>query len=224
MSESSFLYQPPNLPVDVVYQDKDVFVVNKPSGLLSVPGRGEGLSDSMYTRVLKLIPFAYVVHRLDMDTSGVMLFARRRKAERHVKKQFQDRAIGKRYIALVQGVFQCKRGVIDKPLMPDPERKLRHCVSKHGKPSITKYEVLQEGMECSLVKLMPITGRSHQIRVHLLSIGHPILGDRFYAPDPVVRRADRLCLHAEQISFLQPYTQRPTDVTSPHCFDISTVQ
>ena len=223
MSESTFLYQPPDIPVEIIYQDKDVLAVNKPSGLLSVSGRGAHLLDAVHTRVLALVPCAYIVHRLDMDTSGVMLFATRRKAERHLKRQFQERAINKRYIAMVQGHLNDKTGIIDKPLMPDPARKMRHCVAKQGKASVTKYEVLDEGQECSLLRLTPITGRSHQIRVHLMSIGHPILGDRFYAPEVVTARAKRLCLHAEQISFIQPYTQRPIEVVSPHQFDISTV-
>ena len=208
-----FQYCPPKNPVKILYQDKDVIVVDKPSGLLSVPGRSADRQDSMYLRILEMFPLAQVVHRLDMDTSGLMVYALRRKAERHLREQFQQRRVQKGYQALVQGILSESRGVINAPLGPDPSRPLRHCISSAGKASETRFQVVEEGEECSLLHLQPITGRSHQLRVHLMSIGHPIIGDRFYAPVPIANRSTRLLLHASELYFRQPYSGKPLQFT-----------
>jgi tRNA pseudouridine32 synthase / 23S rRNA pseudouridine746 synthase len=215
-----FHYQPPKAPLDILYQDKDVVVVSKPSGLLSVPGRGDERSDSMLNRLKEQFPTALVVHRLDMDTSGLMIFALRKKAEKHLKEQFRKRSIRKKYTTLVQGIMITQTGSITSPLAPDPTRPLRHCVSQNGKPSHTNYTVLEVGTDCSLLMLEPITGRSHQLRVHLLSIGHPILGDRFYGTKQTKQRATRLMLHANEVSFHQPYSNEFLSFSKPSGFTV----
>lgn len=200
-------YSPPTTPwLDILQQDRDILVLNKPSGLLSVPGRDPAHQDSAYSRVLADHPLAQVVHRLDMDTSGVLAFALRRKAERELRQQFQDRTVKKRYIARVAGHVVEDEGVIDLPLaMEDgqPRSRVDHAL---GKPARTLYQVLSRDPDgTSRLALEPVTGRSHQLRVHLLALGHPILGDRFYSPDSVRDAAPRLLLHAEVLTLKHPY-------------------
>ena len=204
-SDGEFVYAPPTGPLNIVHQDKDVLCVVKPSGLLSVPGRGPSVQDSLFTRILAEWPLARVVHRLDMDTSGIMVFALRKNAERALKIQFQNRTISKRYEAVVEGTTAADGQVLE-PLMPDSTRKLRHIVHSAGKPSETQYETLHHYMGLSLVSLTPKTGRSHQLRVHLMHIGHPIVGDRFYAPEMTLNKSERLMLHSAEIGFDHPYT------------------
>lgn len=217
-SEPDFVYSPPSGPLEIVHFDKDVLCVIKPSGLLSVPGRGEHVQDSLYTRILSEWPLARVVHRLDMDTSGIMVFALRRKAERDLKIQFQERRIQKRYESVVYGTT-VQSGVIDQPLMADPTRKLRHIVHPGGKPSETHFQFIKQVSNTSLVSLVPKTGRSHQLRVHLMHIGHPILGDRFYAPSDICSRAERLMLHSTEIQFAHPYSGMQMHFEAPSGFD-----
>ncbi|MEC4728686.1 bifunctional tRNA pseudouridine(32) synthase/23S rRNA pseudouridine(746) synthase RluA [Shewanella sp. D64] len=205
---SDFIYSPPTTPwLDILYQDKDILVVNKPSGLLSVPGRDPAHRDSIYARVLAEYPNAQVVHRLDMSTSGVIVLALRRNAEKELKRQFRDRETKKTYYARVAGHIKEGTGTIELPLICDwpnrPKQKVDH---KSGKPSLTHYKVISRAKRSTLVRLTPITGRSHQLRVHMLAIGHPILGDNFYA-DPLAKRlASRLLLHAHELTIKQPYS------------------
>lgn len=206
-----FIYQPPTTPwLEIIYQDKDIMVVNKPSGLLSVPGRDPAHRDSIYSRILAEHPNSQIVHRLDMATSGVMVVALRRNAERELKRQFRDRETKKIYFARVAGFVKNKQGSVDLPLICDwpnrPKQKVDHQI---GKPSLTHFEVISFGKRSTLVKLTPITGRSHQLRVHMMALGHPILGDGFYA-DPLAKRlSPRLLLHAATLSFTHPYTNEP---------------
>ncbi len=205
---SDFIYSPPTSPwLDILYQDKDILVVNKPSGLLSVPGRAPEHRDSIYERVLTEYPNAQVVHRLDMSTSGVIVLALRRNAEKELKRQFRDRETKKTYYARVAGHIKNDTGSIEFPLICDwpnrPKQKVDHQL---GKPSLTHYKVISRAKRSTLVKLTPITGRSHQLRVHMLAIGHPILGDNFYA-DPLAKRlSSRLLLHAHELTIKQPYS------------------
>lgn len=205
---SDFIYHPPTDPwLDIIYQDKDILVINKPSGLLSVPGKALELHDSVYSRVLAKHSNAQVVHRLDMSTSGVIVIALRRNAEKELKRQFRERETKKTYYARVAGHIKQQAGTIDLALTCDwpnkPKQKVDH---KIGKPSLTHFEVISYGKRSTLVKLMPITGRSHQLRVHTMAIGHPILGDNFYA-DPLAKRlSSRLLLHAETLTLKQPYS------------------
>ncbi|EDQ02682.1 bifunctional tRNA pseudouridine(32) synthase/23S rRNA pseudouridine(746) synthase RluA [Shewanella benthica] len=207
---SDFIYSPPTDPwLEIIYQDKDILVVNKHSGLLSVPGRAPEHQDSVYSRVLAEYPNAQVVHRLDMATSGVILVALRRNAEKELKRQFRERETKKTYYARVAGHIKQQKGSVDLPLICDwpnrPKQKVDHEI---GKPSLTHFEVISYAKRSTLVKLTPITGRSHQLRVHMMAIGHPILGDNFYA-DPLAKRlASRLLLHAQELTIKQPYSGR----------------
>lgn len=208
---SEFSYHPPTEPwLDILYQDKDLIVLNKPSGLLTNPGRGTHLADSLLSRVQQQFPLAQLVHRLDLATSGVVVMALRRKAETALKQQFADRIVKKRYLALVWGAVTPVEGVIELPLMADsanpPRQKV--CFDK-GKPAITHYRVLQQLAGRALVELKPVTGRSHQLRMHMLHLGHPILGDAFYAHSEALNAAPRLMLHAATLQVLQPFHGTP---------------
>jgi len=208
---TDFVYSPPTHPwLDILHQDKDIIVLNKPSGLLSVPGRAPAHNDSTYSRVLAQYPDAKIVHRLDMATSGVIVVALLRSAESELKRQFRDRETAKTYYARVAGHVKADTGTVDLPLICDwpnrPKQKVDHRV---GKASQTHYEVVSRAQRSSLVKLTPITGRSHQLRVHMMALGHPILGDGFYA-DPLANRlAPRLLLHARSLTINHPYTKVP---------------
>ncbi|MDF0533920.1 bifunctional tRNA pseudouridine(32) synthase/23S rRNA pseudouridine(746) synthase RluA [Shewanella yunxiaonensis] len=213
---SDFTYNPPRLPwLDILYQDRDIIVINKPSGLLSVPGRAAEHYDSVFSRVLQLHPQAQVVHRLDMATSGLIVLALRRNAERELKRQFQDRETHKIYYARIAGRLE-HNGTVDLPLICDwPNRPRQKVDYEIGKPSVTHYEVISYGQRSTLVKLTPITGRSHQLRVHMMSLGHPILGDGFYADADTKALAPRLLLHAAQLSFKHPYSGEVMTFNSP---------
>ena len=193
----------------IVHADATFVVVDKPSGLLAVPGRGPALSDCVAARVRSLYPDALVVHRLDMATSGLMLLARGAAAQRALSIQFAQRAVGKTYVALVAGRPARDEGEIDLPLIADwPARPKQKVDTALGKPSLTRYRVLghDAANNTSRLALEPVTGRSHQLRVHLFAIGHPILGDALYAPPEVRDLAPRLLLHASQIRFAHPAT------------------
>ena len=207
----AFSYQPPTEPwLDILYQDKDLIVLNKPSGLLTNPGRGAHLADSLLSRVQQQFPLAQLVHRLDLATSGVVVMALRRKAETALKQQFADRLVKKRYLAVVWGQVLAPEGIIELPLIADKEHppKQKVCFST-GKPAITHYRVLQQLPDRALVELKPVTGRSHQLRMHMLHLGHPILGDNFYAHPVALNAAPRLLLHAASLQVLQPYHGKP---------------
>ena len=212
-----FVYQPPTTPwLDVFHQDKDIVVINKPSGLLSVPGRDLAHHDSVYARVLAEYPNAQVVHRLDLSTSGVIVVALRRNAERELKRQFRERETRKIYYARVAGYVQQQLGSIDLPLICDwpnkPKQKVDH---ELGKPSLTHYQVVSYGQRSTLVKLTPVTGRSHQLRVHMQSLGHPILGDNFYADADGKALSTRLLLHAAELTIKHPYSGAPLTFSCP---------
>ncbi len=208
----AFVYNPPGAPwPKILYQDKDVVVIEKPSGLLSNPGRGPALQDSVQLRLAQQFDGLYLIHRLDMATSGLMVFARRRKAEVHLKQQFASRQVEKTYLARVSGVPVLPAGLIDLPLAPDlagaataaPRNKV--CFNS-GKPAQTYYRVLCQEQNSAVLQLKPITGRSHQLRVHLASLGHAILGDAIYATAQAQQAAPCLLLHATQLAFDQPYS------------------
>ncbi|KRS20058.1 pseudouridine synthase [Alishewanella sp. WH16-1] len=198
-------YQPPLWPyLDILYQDEQLVVLNKPSGLLSVPGKAPEHFDSLQYRVQRVWPQATVVHRLDMATSGVMVMALTKAAQRELNRQFQQRLTAKRYIALVQGQPQANIGSIELPLICDwPNRPKQKVCFEHGKPSLTHFRVLQRYSEYSRLELEPVTGRSHQLRVHMQAIGHPILGDKFYATTNTPT-APRLQLHAAELMLWHP--------------------
>lgn len=234
---------------DIFFQDEHLLIVNKPAGLLSVPGRGEDKQDCLSARIQQRFPDALVVHRLDMATSGLMVFARGEAMQRELSRMFRERAVSKRYVALVAGLLENEVGEIDLPLMVDwPNRPKSKVDFASGKPSLTRYSLLsveslssravngasldtprergtrdERGVEASgnernlaisRVELEPITGRTHQLRLHLASIGHPIIGDTLYEG----RKAERLMLHATMLSFAHPITLQVLRFASPAPF------
>ncbi|MBV7380289.1 RluA family pseudouridine synthase [Maritimibacter dapengensis] len=200
----SDVYAPPDTPLAVIHQDHEVLLVDKPAGLLSVPGKGEHLADCLLARVQEVFPEALLVHRLDRDTSGVMVFALTPHAQRHLGLQFEKRMVKKTYVARVWGEVAGDAGTIDLPLIVDwPNRPKQHVDHENGKPATTEWKVLKRQDGTTRMRLMPLTGRSHQLRVHMLELGHPILGDPFYAEGPA-RAFPRLMLHAETLRFRHP--------------------
>lgn len=200
----TFIYSPPNDPLDIIHEDHELILVNKPAGLLSVPGKGEHLADCLIARLTTAFPEALLVHRLDMDTSGVMIFARTPHAQRHLGLQFEKRQTKKTYIARVWGHVAEKEGHIDLPLIVDwPNRPLQHVNFETGKPAQTDWRRVRIEGETTRMRLYPKTGRSHQLRVHMREIGHPILGDPFYATG-AARDFPRLMLHAESLKVRHP--------------------
>ncbi|WP_299548947.1 RluA family pseudouridine synthase [uncultured Tateyamaria sp.] len=198
------VYAPPNDPLEILHDDAEMLVVSKPSGLLSVPGKGEHLSDCLIARVQAVWPQALLVHRLDRDTSGVMVFGLTPHAQRYLSKQFELRAAKKTYVARVWGRMTPKTGRVDLPLIVDwPNRPKQHVDRENGKPAVTDWRVLRDTETESRVRLMPQTGRSHQLRVHMLALGHPILGDPFYAEGPA-RNFKRSMLHSEELRIKHP--------------------
>jgi len=178
--------------------------VEKPAGLLSVPGKGDHLADCLLTRLQAAFPEALLVHRLDRDTSGVMVFARTPHAQRHLGLQFEQRRTKKTYVARVAGRLEPKTGTVDLPLTVDwPNRPRQMVDADNGRPAQTDWRVLRASDDESRVRLMPRTGRSHQLRVHMLALGHPILGDPFYATG-AARDHPRLMLHSEELRLLHP--------------------
>ncbi|RAW91232.1 bifunctional tRNA pseudouridine(32) synthase/23S rRNA pseudouridine(746) synthase RluA [Photorhabdus laumondii] len=204
-------YNPPTDPwLHVLYQDQYIIVVNKPSGLLSVPGRATEHKDSIMTRIQQQFPAAESVHRLDMATSGVMVVALTKDAERELKRQFREREPEKTYIARVWGRLEPETGLVDLPLICDwPNRPKQKVCFETGKSAQTEYEVLAYEDEATRIKLSPITGRSHQLRVHMLALEHPILGDQFYAHQQARAMAPRLQLHAQELYITHPVYGTP---------------
>lgn len=196
---------PPGDPV-ILYQDDDLLVIDKASGLLSVPGKGEGKQDSLITRLQAVLPQVRLVHRLDCDTSGVIIFALTPQAQAHLGQQFEHRKTQKRYVALIAGHPAEAQGRIDLPLCVDwPNRPKQHVDHEIGKPAQTDWKVLRPEGENTRVVLKPLTGRSHQLRVHMLEMGHPILGDPLYATGAALEHP-RLMLHAEELRLRHPMT------------------
>jgi len=202
----------------VLYIDDHMLVAEKPAGLLSVPGRLPENKDCLITRLQADYPDALTVHRLDMATSGLMIFARGAEAQRTLSKAFADRQVSKRYIAVVAGRLE-GQGEVDLPLITDwpnrPRQKIDHEI---GKPSLTRWRVLEAGESTTRVELEPVTGRSHQLRVHMMAIGHPILGDVFYAPADIEALSPRLLLHAECLTLPHPVSGEAMDFRSPAPF------
>ena len=197
-------YDPPQDPLEILHEDSHIVVVNKPSGLLSVPGRGAHLADCLLTRVQAAFPDALLVHRLDRDTSGVMVFALTPHAQRNLSMQFEKRSTKKTYIARVFGQLQPKTGTVDLPLIVDwPNRPLQKVCHETGKPAVTDWRVLKQTDSETRVRLTPKTGRSHQLRVHMLALGHPILGDPLYATGAALDHP-RLMLHSEELRISHP--------------------
>ena len=211
-------YNPPQEPwLDLVYRDDYIAVVNKPSGLLSVPGNQPQYYDSAMSRVKEKYGFCEPAHRLDMATSGILLFALSKAADRELKRQFREREPKKYYQALVWGHVEQDHGIVELPLICDWENRPRQKICfERGKRAVTFYDVLQRyPNNTTRVKLTPITGRSHQLRLHMLALGHPILGDKFYAHPQAKALSPRLCLHAESLQIQHPITGEAMEFTAP---------
>jgi tRNA pseudouridine32 synthase/23S rRNA pseudouridine746 synthase len=216
-------YRPPvHQGLSLLYLSEQLIVVDKPSGLLSVPGHGAGKEDCLSRRVQAEFPDAMIVHRLDMGTSGIVVMGRGAKAQRELSILFQERRVRKRYQALVEGHWTAAiAGEIDLPISVDcdnrPKQKVDHAM---GRPSLTRYRILDidAARALSRIELEPITGRSHQLRVHMEAMGHPILGDDFYGTLASCAKAERLMLHACQIELGHPETGAPLRLDCPPPF------
>ena len=205
---------------DLLHADDHLLVLDKPSGLLAVPGRGPARQDCLSARVQAVYPDALIVHRLDQDTSGLLVMARGAEAQRRLSMAFAAREVHKRYVAVVAGVLAAPAsedgwGLIDLPLIVDwPNRPRSKVDFDIGKPSQTRWRVLEtpsvwasvEACPATRLALEPVTGRSHQLRVHLMALGHPILGDALYAPPEIQARSPRLLLHASRLGFRHPFS------------------
>ncbi|MEJ8845980.1 RluA family pseudouridine synthase [Variovorax rhizosphaerae] len=196
--------------VRAIHEDEHLLVLDKPAGLLCVPGRGPDKQDCLSARAQQRWPDALIVHRLDMATSGLLLMARSAAMQRALGDAFAERRVDKRYEAVVDGLLPVSAdwALIDAPLIADWPRRPLQKIDAAGKPSQTRWRALRQLDDATHVELEPLTGRSHQLRVHLLSIGHPILGDTLYASEAVIARAPRLLLHATSVAFTHPATQQ----------------
>jgi len=205
ISPPPLCYTPPAGKISIVYLDQDILVLDKPSGLLSVPGKSDAHKDCLESRIQEDYPEARIVHRLDMDTSGLIVMARNHPTHRHLSLQFERRHVEKSYQARVWGQMAEECGTIDLPLRCDWPNRPRQMVDfVHGRNALTHWQVLACEAHSTRIALFPETGRSHQLRVHMRELGHPILGDNLYAHPHALKAAARLCLHAEKIAFFHP--------------------
>ncbi|MDG6774642.1 RluA family pseudouridine synthase [Thiomicrorhabdus sp. ZW0627] len=204
----------------ILYVDESIIVANKPSGLLSVPGRGPDKQECLLSHLQAHYPDALIVHRLDMDTSGIMLLARNKEAHRVLSRQFQERETDKSYQAVCLGKPSLQSGSVRLPMRCDWERRPLQMIDFfYGKYAETHWRVLQQYQNFFTVELTPVTGRSHQLRLHMKSLGHPILGDNLYADPVSLEMMPRLMLHAQQLSFTHPETGQAMDISCPPDFE-----
>lgn len=202
-----------NPALDIIHATDRYVVVNKPPGLLSVPGKGEANKDCIAARVATAFPTAsgpLIVHRLDMDTSGLIVLGLDPEAQRDLSGQFERREVDKAYLALVEGIMPADSGVIDVPMRPDIDNRPYQIIDHvHGRPSLTHWAVLALETDRTRIRMVPHTGRTHQLRVHAAHVGHPIIGDVLYGSEPDDRRVNRLMLHAAELSFREPGSGAP---------------
>lgn len=202
--------------LDILHLDDDLLIVNKPSGLLSVPGKGPENQHCLHKLALQFNPNARIVHRLDQATSGILMFPLNYPTLKQMTAQFEAREIHKRYVAVVEGLIEDDRGEVKLPLICDwPNRPRQMVCFDTGKAAHTRFNVLSRDTHTNTtrVDLEPVSGRTHQLRVHMLSLGHPILGDRLYAPDDIIAKSPRLLLHAQEIHLSHPITGVPINIT-----------
>lgn len=209
-----FSYNPPDTPLDVVFADEHVLVLNKPSGLLTVAGKTQDLSDCLESRAQRAYPTARIVHRLDKDTSGLIVLGLSAQAHAHLGLQFEKRQTSKQYHALIWGQPEQDEGLIDLPIATDwPNRPKQHVSHERGRVAQTLWSVMDRS-EPVRIEMHPHTGRTHQLRVHMAHLGHPILGDNLYAHEEALNAAPRLCLHAHALSFFHPVYGTRLNLTS----------
>jgi tRNA pseudouridine32 synthase/23S rRNA pseudouridine746 synthase len=209
LNQHTYIVPPCNKELAILYEDQHLLLVNKPDLLLSIPGRLKENKDCVINRLQQRWPGASIVHRLDLDTSGVMVIPLTKACHSHISRQFQERKVEKAYIAEVDGIVVNDRGEIDLPIAPDWQNRPRQKIDfDKGKSALTRYEVIQRFQQDNRTRLLikPVTGRSHQLRIHLREIGHPILGCDLYAPEDVLARSRRLLLHATRLCFEHPAT------------------
>lgn len=212
---------PPDTGLVLLHADEHLLIFDKPAGLLSVPGRGPDKADCMSSRAQLRYADALVVHRLDMETSGLFLMARGETMQKILSGMFEHRQMEKSYLALVAGTPAQASGRIDLPLICDwPNRPLQKVDHTQGKPATSFYEYLKAypALDASLMLLRPVTGRSHQLRVHMCALGHPILGDKLYAPQGIQEKTSRLMLHAQSLAFTHPVTQKACSFVATPAF------
>ncbi len=203
----------------ILFADDFMVVADKPAGLLSVPGRGADKQDCLVTRVQAELPDALTVHRLDMATSGLIVLGRGAEAQRKLSIAFSERRVEKTYVAVVAGTVALDGGEVDLPLITDwPNRPKQMIDHERGKPSLTRYRVVARMEGRTRLELEPVTGRSHQLRVHMMALGHPIAGDIFYAPPEIAALSARLLLHAERLTVPHPETGERMTFSSPALF------
>ncbi len=203
----------------LIHRDEDFMVIHKPAGILTVPGKTEDLQDCMINRLVKLEPKTLLIHRLDRDTSGILVFGLSRWGQKSISRQFQERQTDKTYQAIVAGHLE-GQGTVDVPVIYDPSRPPLHIAElSHNKPAVTEWNAIEhfeiQGQPVTRVALTPITGRSHQLRVHMQFLGHPIVGDTLYAAPDQQDLMPRLCLHAERLSFHHPQTDERIEFICP---------
>ncbi|MCC5964311.1 MAG: RNA pseudouridine synthase [Rhodobacteraceae bacterium] len=212
---TAFVYAPPAGDPVILHEDHELVFVDKPSGLLSVPGKGDHMADCMIARLRAIFPEILLVHRLDLDTSGVMVFARTPHAQRHLGLQFEKRQTRKIYVARVAGQVEGREGRVDLPLTVDwPNRPRQMVCPETGRPAQTDWALIRHEDGASRLRLMPVTGRSHQLRVHMLAIGHPILGDPLYATGTALAHP-RLMLHAQSLRLRHPDGGKGLTISAP---------
>ncbi len=218
MQRMSDAYDPPRDPITILQDDAHLLAVVKPAGLLSVPGRGPDLADCLMARLAPVFPGILLVHRLDRDTSGVMVFALTPHAQRALSMEFECRRAKKTYAARVAGILEPRSGTVDLPLTVDwPNRPRQMVCHDTGRPAQTDWKVISHGDGETCVRLTPHTGRTHQLRVHMLALGHVILGDTIYATGPA-RDHPRLMLHAEELRINHPETGHGLRLRAPAPF------
>ena len=203
----------------LIHRDEDFMVIHKPAGVLTVPGKTEDLQDCVINRLLKIEPKTLLIHRLDRDTSGILVFGLTKWGQKTISRQFQERQTEKTYQAVVAGHLDGE-GTVDVPVIYDPEHPPLHIAApNHNKPALTHWQAIEhfeiQGQAVTRVKLTPITGRSHQLRVHMQYLGHPIVGDTLYATPEQQQLIPRLCLHAEHLSFYHPQTEELVEFYYP---------
>ncbi|WP_162994941.1 MULTISPECIES: RluA family pseudouridine synthase [Acinetobacter] len=203
----------------LIHREDDFMVIHKPAGILTVPGKTEDLQDCVISRLLKIEPKTLLIHRLDRDTSGILVFGLSKWGQKSISRQFQERQTSKTYQAVVAGTLHGE-GTVDVPVIYDPEHPPLHIAApEHNKPALTHWKAVEhfqiQGQAVTRVELTPITGRSHQLRVHMQYLGHPIVGDTLYATTEQQQLMPRLCLHAQQLSFYHPKTEELVQFDCP---------